>query len=77
MNVFEMVVILVVVITVGSVYEKHLKAKMKQNQDKDDEEHMATQERIMQLEKRIRVLESIVTSENYELKQRFKHLENE
>ena len=41
-----------------------------------EQEETMSDDRLVEIEKRLEVLEQIVTSENYELKQQFKNIEN-
>ena len=87
MNQYEMVALIVLILVIGGVlkhaigplsgiFGNHLKdqslngARTKQQKEADEQ-------RIKQLERRIEVLERIVTSDGYELKQRFKNLQRE
>lgn len=77
MQVFEMVVAIVAIAIIGGIIEKHLKLKAKtaavdQDLMKEIEELKGQQQRT---EERLRVLETIVSSDGYDLKQRFKDLE--
>jgi len=77
MQVFEMVVAIVAIAIIGGIIEKHLKLKaktaavdedLKREIDRLRAEHQGVEERL-------RVLEAIVSSDGYDLKQRFKDLE--
>lgn len=77
MQVFDMVVAIVALSILGSIVTKYLKLKTKQT----DQEGTLTQEvtdlkrQQAVMEKRIQVLEAIVSSDGYDLKQRFKEFE--
>ncbi|MEN8179736.1 MAG: hypothetical protein ABFS39_14125 [Pseudomonadota bacterium] len=77
MQVFEMVVAIVALSILGGIVTKYMKLKVKQtgqqgllNQEVSD---LKRHQEVMQ--KRIQVLEAIVSSDGYDLKQRFKDLE--
>lgn len=77
MQVFEMVVAIVAIAIVGGIIEKHLKLKARtaavdQDLKREIDELKAQQQGV---EDRLRVLETIVSSDGYDLKQRFKDLE--
>ena len=77
MQVFEMVVAIVAIAIIGGIIEKHLKLKAKtaavdQDLMREINELKAQQQRT---EERLKVLETIVSSDGYDLKQRFKDLE--
>ena len=77
MQVFEMVVAIVAIAIIGGIIEKHLKLKARtsavdQDLKKEIDQLRAEQQRV---EERLRVLETIVSSDGYDLKQRFKDLE--
>lgn len=87
MNQYEMVA-LIVLIVVGGAVLKHaigplsgiFKDHLKQNPLNGDRSRQQAEEddqRIKQLEQRIQVLERIVTSDGYDLKQHFKELHDE
>jgi len=78
MNVAEMVVIAVAISVIGGIVSKLIKAKYEHKANKHHEkENTASDNRLAELEKRIIVLEQIVTSEGYELKQQFKNIDDE
>ncbi len=77
MGVFEMVVAIVAISVIGGVINKSIKASIeskKMNRDTGDD---MTAKRLADFEKRLIVLEQIVTSESYELKQKFKDIDDE
>ena len=76
MGVFEMVVAIVAISVVGKIALKELKAKHELELKKETIGSSDSAERIAQMEDRLIVLERIVTSEGYDLKQQFKDIEN-
>lgn len=74
MNVFEMVVIIVVVVTIGKFLQV---AVEKRHRREDRGQTTARDERLADLEERVRVLESIVTDSGYDLRRQFKDLERD
>jgi hypothetical protein len=80
MNVFEFVLAIVLIVTIGSVIRSRQGAGHRRNRDHDDRQaaaqpDSATAERIEALEERVAVLERIVTDRGYELRQKFRDLE--
>ena len=83
MNQYEMVALIVLIVVIGGLL-KHavgtFNSRLKEHQlngDKAKRQKEIDEKRIKQLEQRIEVLESIVTSDGYELNQRFKDLQPE
>lgn len=76
MNPFEFVIIIIVLALVGNVVKSYFESKNHKREADRRAEGLADeyQERLRQLEERIRVLERIVTEEQYDLKQRFRNL---
>ena len=78
MGVFEMVVAIVALTTIGQIINRVL--KMREHKGPDNgalsalREDMAKRQR--ELEERVKVLEAIVTSSDYELKRELRDLEN-
>ena len=78
MNPFEMVVIIVALGVLGGVISQYLDSnKGKKHKKAMDERHADMEARLEQAEQRIKILERIVTSEEYDLKRQFKDLEND
>lgn len=79
MNKYEMVVVIVLVVVAGGLLKHFIASRSTRHQrDTDDLKRYDTQrQHITQLEKRIEVLEHILTSDGYELKQRFKDLKHD
>ena len=75
MNVFEMIIAIVLVVTIGRLIERRI------TRGRRDDDHPAfgkageDPERLRQLEQRVEVLERIVTDQGYELRQKFRDLE--
>lgn len=78
MGVFEMVVAIVALTTIGGIINRALKLREKTGPKNGElstlREEMAQRQR--ELEERIKVLEAIVTSSEYELKRELHDLEN-
>ncbi|MGV6827377.1 MAG: hypothetical protein ACWA5Q_10415 [bacterium] len=86
MNQYEMVVLIVAVAVLGAALKHAIgpltevwRDHLKHNNGHDDPEptNGNTQEQLERLEARVRVLERIVTSDGYDLKQEFKKLDEE
>ena len=76
MSVFDMVVAIVVIGCITGVINNVIKRKNSGNSD-DMEELMDRMDAVETLEERVRVLEAVITDQNYELKQQFQDLEKE
>ncbi len=74
MNAYEMVVIIVALGIVGKIVTSTIKARHKYAANPDIGSQTA--ERIRKLEERVKVLERIVTSDRYDLNQKFKNLDD-
>ena len=86
MNKYEMVALIVLIVVIGGVlrhaigpisgiFKNHLK-EHPLNGDRTKHQKEIDQQHIKQLEQRIEVLEAIVTSDGYDLKQHFKDLDS-
>ena len=77
MNVFEFVLLIVLIVTIGRLVERrsgrHGRRNAAESTSADTEDTAA---RMASLEERIRVLEHIVTDEGYELRKKFRDLED-
>jgi hypothetical protein len=72
---FDLVIVLVVFWFLFYVVKAYFASKRdKRRVSQEDESDSAQLERLAQLEERIRVLERIVTDEQFDVKQRFKNL---
>lgn len=87
MNQYEMVALIVLIIVCGAVlrhaigplsaiFKDHLKEKPIHG-GRTGQQAEAVDQRLKQLEQRIQVLERIVTSDGYDLKQHFKDLKHQ
>jgi hypothetical protein len=74
MNVFEMIVLIVALVTIGKFLQV---AVEKRHRGGDPGEAAARDERLANLEERVRVLETIVTDSGYDLRRQFKDLERD
>lgn len=70
MNVFEMIIVIVVVTSITSMATSWMKQRRKSGPPADDR-------RLNELEERIRVLERIVTDSGYEVRRQFRDLERD
>jgi len=77
MSVFEMVAIIVAISVIGGVISKAIKAKCEMSSNNQNTDNKITNKRLADMEQRMVVLEQIVTSEGYDLKQQFKNIDNE
>ena len=77
MGVFEMVVAIVAISITGGVISKSIKAKAEAVKNGNKKDQKISAQRFNEIEQRLIVLEQIVTSEGYDLKQQFKNIENE
>ena len=82
MNVFEFVIAIMLVVTIGSVLRSrggHAGGKRRKRHEDEPPPQAASgpsaEERFRALEERIAVLERIVTDRGYELRQKFRDLE--
>lgn len=73
MNVFEFVLIILVIVFVYRVVDTYIKSRS--DRDKVSEE-TDMDARLREMEDRVRVLERIVTDDRYDLKRKFEDLEN-
>ena len=76
MGVFEMVVLIVVVGCVTGVLNNFIKTR-KDRGSEDLDDVFSRLEQLDDIENRVRVLEAVVTDENYDLKRKFRDLEKE
>lgn len=77
MQVFEFVLAIIVVVTIGRLIERHLAGRRRDHQDAGPTpEQQERAQRVDNLEKRVQVLERIVTDQGYELRQKFRDLED-
>ena len=81
MNVFEFVLAIVLIVTIGSVIRSRHGGDGRRRRERDTRPFQTapdakTAERIETLEERVAVLERIVTDRGYELRQKFRDLED-
>lgn len=72
MGKYEMVALVILIITIGAVYI----ATRSQGNGQTGNTMKKQDQRISDIEERLKVVESIVTSDGYDLKQKFKNLDN-
>ncbi|MGB5622430.1 MAG: hypothetical protein WBN65_08055 [Gammaproteobacteria bacterium] len=77
MNVYELVFAIVLVVTLGKVLEGRFGSRNRHRRETQPgpQEQERTQ-RVDDLEQRVQVLERIVTDQGYELRQKFRDLED-
>ena len=76
MNVYELVFLIVLVVTIGKLIERRV-GKRHGHQGKEEGPATASDaSRIADLEQRVQVLERIVTDQGYELRQKFRELDD-
>jgi hypothetical protein len=75
MNPFEMVVIIVALGILGGVIKHYFDSRG--DIEASSQERRQMERRMNEMEERIRVLERIVTEENYDLKRQFRDLDKE
>jgi uncharacterized protein YlxW (UPF0749 family) len=75
-NPFEFVIAIIVLAFLFDAVKSYFKSKeaRRETERRDESEAEQYAERLRQLEERIRVLERIVTDEQFDLKQRFRNL---
>ena len=74
MQVFEMVVLIVLIVMCGGLIKQWLNLKGSQPNEKFQQQQ---NEQIQLLEERVKVLEAIVTDDKFDLNQRFADLKRE
>jgi hypothetical protein len=72
MNPFEFVIAILALVFLYKLVDARLRAR--DRQPSDDGHRVELQQRLEQVEERVRVLERIVTDERFDLKQQFKDL---
>ncbi|MCP4272911.1 MAG: hypothetical protein GY781_13275 [Gammaproteobacteria bacterium] len=72
MHVFEMVLGIVIITTIAGVINNFMKFKSKSSESMDDLDGRVN--KLEDLEERIKVLEKIITDQNYDLDQKIKSL---
>jgi hypothetical protein len=77
MNVYTMVVIIVVVTTLGGVAHRYLKLRERERKHQESRPDPAIDDRLAGIEKRLQVLEQIVTDSRYDLDRAFEDLEHD
>jgi hypothetical protein len=78
MNVYELVFAIVLIVTIGKVIESRRGRRRSHRGTGDNQAQTNTHDpgRIEELEQRVQVLEKIVTDQGYELRQKFRDLED-
>lgn len=73
MQVFEMVAIIVVAVTIGGVVKAYIENRNKTPETSETDGRLA---KLDELEQRVQTLEKIVTDKKYELHQKFRDLQD-
>jgi len=73
LNVFEFVLILLVIVFVYRVVDTYIKSRSDRDKNSED---IGMDARLQEMEDRVRVLERIVTDDRYDLKRKFEDLED-
>jgi hypothetical protein len=76
MNVYELVFLIVLVVTIGKLIERRVGRHHGRSKSADGATGGGSAGRIDELEKRVQVLERIVTDQGYELRQKFRELDD-
>jgi Na+-transporting methylmalonyl-CoA/oxaloacetate decarboxylase gamma subunit len=76
MNVYELVFLIVLVITIGKLIERRVGKRHDRHHREEGAPAAPGPDRIEELEKRVQVLERIVTDQGYELRQKFRELDD-
>ncbi len=77
MNPFEMVVVIVALGVLGGIITQYLDSRSKRQKKVSEQQQTEILQRLEQAEQRIRILERIVTSDDYDLKRQFRDLEKD
>ena len=75
MGPFEMVVLIVLIITIAGLTERHMKTRSNRSNGQTGNTLKKQDQRLSDIEDRLKVLETIVTSDGYDLKQKFRDLD--
>lgn len=76
MNVYELVFLIVLVVTIGKLIERRVGRHHGRSRTAGESNDGPAAGRIDELEKRVQVLERIVTDQGYELRQKFRELDD-
>ena len=75
MNVFEFVLLIIIIVTVGRLVERNIGRSRDRGPTLQEEVGRGSSGKLEELEKRVQVLERIVTDQGYELRQKFRDLD--
>ena len=75
MNIYEFVLLIVLIVTVGRLVDRRVGRRHKHSAAAPDGKGTGNSGKLDDLEKRIQVLERIVTDQGYELRQKFRDLD--
>ncbi len=75
MNIYEFVLLIVLIVTVGRLVDRRVGRRHKRAAAAPDGTATESSGKLEDMEKRIQVLERIVTDQGYELRQKFRDLD--
>jgi Na+-transporting methylmalonyl-CoA/oxaloacetate decarboxylase gamma subunit len=75
MNIYEFVLLIVLIVTVGRLVERKVARRHQREASGKSEADLGTPSKLEDLEQRVQVLERIVTDQGYELRQKFRDLD--
>ncbi len=75
MNIYEFVLLIVLIVTVGRLVERKVNRRHQREAHGENEAGSGAPSKLEDLEQRIQVLERIVTDQGYELRQKFRDLD--
>lgn len=76
MNVFEFVLLIILIVTIGRLVERRVGRRRHDAAHGPEELGEVPPGKLEDLEKRVQVLERIVTDQGYELRQKFRDLDS-
>jgi len=74
MNIYEFVLLIVLIVTCGRLVERRVGRRHRRQASGQDESAPEAAGKLDDLERRVQVLERIVTDQGYELRQKFRDL---
>lgn len=77
MGKYEMVVLIVFLVVMAGVIKHYFDSKMNQDDERTRKDIDKQDQKLDEIDKRLKVIESIITSDGYDLKQRFKDLDQD
>lgn len=76
MNVYEFVLLIVLIVTIGRLIERRVGRRHRREAGDEEGSGPENPGKLEDLEHRVQVLERIVTDQGYELRQKFRDLED-